>query len=219
MNPNNSIIISFNTLRKMIGILGMALPFICVLGSSLLSHCWCLETSISFYYFTELGGVVTGTLCSLGTFLLSYNGYELKDTIASKLGGIFAILIALFPAKGPAEWSACDIIQRYNSPFSDTVHSAATVLFFAVLIYMSLFLFTKGDSNPTPQKLKRNTVYRICGYTMLVSIVILGIFYLFAKDFPPSWSNFHPILVFETIALLAFGVSWLTKGEAILKDK
>jgi hypothetical protein len=29
---------------------------------------------------------------------------------------------------------------------------------------------------------------------------------------------FNPVFWLETIAILAFGVSWLTKGEAILKD-
>jgi len=29
----------------------------------------------------------------------------------------------------------------------------------------------------------------------------------------------HPTLILETIALTSFGISWLTKGEFILKDK
>lgn len=213
----NNIIISFKTLRKAIGILGIALPFICVIGASALTGCWCVQTSISFYHFTKLDGVVIGTLCVLGAFLLSYNGYDLQDTIVSKLAGVFAILIALFPAKGPSVWSPCDVLQTHSSADSDTVHSIATALFFVALIYMSLFLFTKDGGAPTPQKLKRNVVYRICGFTMLGSIIFLGICDL--VHIPESWKAWDPILVFETVALIAFGVSWLTKGEAILKDK
>jgi len=215
-DPGNGMIISFMTLRKAIGVLGIALPFVCVIGSSVLSQCYCVEESISFYYYTKLGGFLVGTLSALGIFFLSYNGYDKWDMIASKSAGFFAILIALFPARGPAVFSACDIIQRHASALSDTVHSLATTLFFVVLICMSLFLFTKSDGNPTPRKLQRNTVYRICGYVMLASVILLGICY---EKWVPGWSSWHPILVFETVALIAFGVSWLTKGEGILKDK
>jgi hypothetical protein len=31
--------------------------------------------------------------------------------------------------------------------------------------------------------------------------------------------DYHPVFVLETITLGAFGISWLTKGDAILKDK
>jgi hypothetical protein len=203
------------TLRKAIGILGIVLPFVCVIGSSVLSQCTCFEGSVSFYYYTKMGGFLTGTLCSLGIFLLSYNGYNTWDKIVSKTAGLFAILIALFPAKGPAVFSACDIIDRHASAFSDTVHSVACALFFVDLICMSLFLFTKDDGNPMPKKLKRNIVYKICGYVMLASVILLGICYM---KWVPSWSSWDPILVFETVALIAFGVSWLTKGQGILKD-
>lgn len=215
-DPGTEMIISFMALRKAIGILGMALPFVCVIGSSVLSQCYCLEESISFYYYTKLGGFLIGTLCSLGVFFLSYNGYDKWDMIVSKSAGLFAILIALFPAKGPDMFSACDIIQRHASTLSDTVHSVATALFFVALIGMSLFLFTKSDGNPTAKKLQRNTVYRICGYVMLGCSVLLGICH---EGWLPGWSSWKPILVFETVALIAFGVSWLTKGQGILKDK
>ena len=216
-DPNDGIVISYKTLRKVIGILGIALPFACVIGSSALSDCWCLETSISFYNFTKLGGVVIGTLCLLGVFLLVNNAFKLLDIVISRVAGTCAILIGLFPAKGPATWSACDIIQRHFSATSDTIHSVATAVFFIALIYMSLFLFTKDGGAPTKQKLQRNFVYRICGYTMLGSVIFLGICY--KGWIPDSWKSNPLILIFETVALIAFGVSWLTKGEAVLKDK
>jgi len=31
-------------------------------------------------------------------------------------------------------------------------------------------------------------------------------------------SFLKPTLIFETLALVSFGISWLTKGELILKD-
>jgi len=49
------------------------------------------------------------------------------------------------------------------------------------------------------------------------------IFGIAAYNFVPGWEDkfrhLKPTIVFETIALWAFGISWLTKGEAILADK
>jgi hypothetical protein len=216
-HPDDGVLISYTTLRKIIGILGIALPFVCVFGSSALSGCWCLDTSISFFYFTKMGGVIVGTLCLLGVFLLVNTAFDLQDIIISKLAGTCAILIALFPARKTTGWNTCDIVILEASKSSDMVHSVATAVFFAALIYMSLFLFTKDGGAPTPQKLKRNLAYRICGYTMLASCIFLGICY--KGWISTSWKNYPLILVFEGVALTAFGVSWLTKGEAILKDK
>ena len=33
------------------------------------------------------------------------------------------------------------------------------------------------------------------------------------------FQHINMLLIFETVCLLAFGVAWLTKGEAILKDE
>ena len=214
-DPGHRMIISFMTLRKAVGILGIALPFACVIGASVLSRCYCIEISISFYFYTKMGGFLVGTLSSLGIFFLSYNGYDKWDILTSKTAGSFAILIALFPARKSAGFSMCDIIQRPASQFSDNVHSVATALFFVDLICMSLFLFTKDDGHPTARKLQRNIVYRICGYVMLVSAILLGICHM---GWLPGWNSWDPILVFETVALIAFGTSWLTKGQGILKD-
>ena len=70
----------------------------------------------------------------------------------------------------------------------------------------------------TRRKLQRNIVYRVCGYTMLACIVliiplkVIPSLVMIAKEYD---------LVFwlEGITIVAFGFSWLTKGEAILKDQ
>jgi len=133
-NPDDNIVISYKTLRKVIGILGISLPFACVIGSSALNDCWCVETSISFFYFTKMGGFLVGTLCLLGVFLLVNNAFDLQDIIVSRLAGTCAILIGLFPARKLTGWNACDIVFREASKGSDTVHSVATAVFFIALI-------------------------------------------------------------------------------------
>jgi hypothetical protein len=82
---------------------------------------------------------------------------------------------------------------------------------------MSIFLFTKSFGKMTPEKKKRNRVYRICGVIMLVSIIGIPI-----DGIPAIYDrikSIKPTLILEFLALTSFGISWLTKGEFILADK
>jgi hypothetical protein len=68
----------------------------------------------------------------------------------------------------------------------------------------------------TTRKKQRNRVYRTCGIVIFVSIAGIPI-----AGLDGIWEHIKflkPTFVLETIALVAFGISWLTKGEAILKD-
>jgi hypothetical protein len=57
----------------------------------------------------------------------------------------------------------------------------------------------------------------VCGIAIFASLATLGILTaVLGKEGlgATAWT-----LVFETIMLLAFGISWLVKGETIYKDK
>jgi quinol-cytochrome oxidoreductase complex cytochrome b subunit len=106
------------------------------------------------------------------------------------------------------------------NPIIGKLHLLFATLLFAALIYFSLFLFTKSKTgNPlSTEKIKRNCVYRFCGFTMLGCILLIAVYYLFLKSRFPGLENIHPVFWLESLALLAFGISWFTKGQAILKD-
>jgi len=139
-------------------------------------------------------------------FLLSYHGYKWYDSLASKCAGVFALGIAFFPTSNVSDKG--DIISM--------LHYITAGIFFVILSLMSIFLFTKSKGHKTPEKIKRNRVYRVCGIIMLVSVTGIPI------DSIPvihdKISFLKPTLIFETTALLSFGISWLTKGEFLLKD-
>jgi hypothetical protein len=54
-------------------------------------------------------------------------------------------------------------------------------------------------------------LYRLCG-RFVVACILIMIVQKFAGVFP---TTMRPVFWLETIALLAFGISWLTKGEGI----
>jgi hypothetical protein len=203
----SSLVISYLTLRKTMGVLGIALPLILLIGGEVLFQLG-LRTSISSYYHTYMGDVLVGTIFAFGIFLYAYKGYERKDDIAGILGGTFAIGVALFPTT---------IDDKITSPdqIVGILHAIFTAAFFAALIYFSLVLFVKSDQpKPYPKKKRqRNIVYRVCGWIMVACVVGIGIGFFF----PSIGSVFGDSLVFwmEAFAIWAFGVSWLTKGEAL----
>jgi hypothetical protein len=90
--------------------------------------------------------------------------------------------------------------------------------FFLTLAYFSLVLFRKTDPTKTAtrRKLQRNVVYTMCGYTILACIALVVVVALLPGAAPVK--RLDPVFWLESVAVVAFGASWLTKGEAILKD-
>ena len=93
---NGSLVISYLGLRKAVGIIGTALPFVLAFGKILVEGPG-IQSSISSYYHTAMRDVFVGSLCAIAVFLMSYHGYERKDDIAGDLACVFALGVALFP--------------------------------------------------------------------------------------------------------------------------
>jgi preprotein translocase subunit SecG len=163
-----------------------------------------IQESISHYYHTNMRNVFVGAICAVALFMFFYSGYDKWDDWAGNMAGIFSIGIALFPTTkvGPSD-------------FIGKIHFVCAALFFVTLIVFSLFLFTKKGSNPTLQKLTRNKIYIICGIIMIFCLIAIVIYYNFFYD---GSVDFSFVFWAETIALIAFGVSWLTKGTTLYPD-
>lgn len=71
----------------------------------------------------------------------------------------------------------------------------------------------------TKLKRHRNRVYITCGIIMLGCILLISSYFIFELHQYLVIYNLKPIFWLETFALWAFGVSWLTKGQAILSDE
>lgn len=209
-NDDRLYVISYFTLRKAVGVLGIVLPIVLVFGNILATGEWKILNSISSYYHTIMRNGFVGILCGVALFMFSYRGHKYIDNLAGDLACIFALGIAFFPNNTA---NPSDIIN--------ILHLISAILFFVVLIFFSLVLFTKTDPDKemTAQKKNRNTIYYTCGFTMLGSILSIAIYMLWIKGKYPAIDSLSLVFWFETIALLAFGLSWLTKGQAILKDK
>ncbi|AEJ19155.1 hypothetical protein [Gracilinema caldarium] len=213
---NKSIVISYKALRRLIGVLGMALPVVLILGGYLQPGNGILG-SISSYYHSNMQDVFVGILWAVGLFLISYKGYDSIDNWVTNLSGLFAIGVALFPTIAHIDDTRPLGVFQLPPAISGTLHLAWAFLFFLLLAYNSYFLFTKtGTKIPGPQKLARNTIYRVCGIIIIASLAGIVLYMLFLQyTFLRHWA---PVLILETLALWAFGFSWLVKGETLFRD-
>lgn len=172
-------------------------------------------------------GVLVGSLWAIGVFLLSYRGYERKDTIAGRLACVFALGVALFPTA--REPGTCDIVHFLTAGrggcdaehIVSFVHATFASFLFLTLAYFSLLLFTETrpgrKSEMTRRKHERNIVYYVCGWIIVASVAAILVLHIGLR-----LSRFGPIPVlfgFESLAVISFGVSWLVKGEFVLRDQ
>ena len=181
-------------LRIILGVLSIALPWIVALlyGG--------IPASISITYYTAQ--CITPFMIILGAascLLISYRGYTKLDDIILTLAGVCGLLICLCPCTNMA-FAAVGTFML--SPLvSGRIHNIAAIIFFGLLSYNSLFLFTKSSGEKTWRKKARNVIYIICG---------IGMIGAFGLVFVPVY---YSIWLTETIALFFFGTSFLTKAD------
>lgn len=221
-DPNQGLLITYRTLRKSVGILGIVLPFLLIVGFDLFDkQCTSFPPSISHFYYTDMGNWFVGTLCAVSLFMFCYNGHDKSDKIASKLAGLFALLVAMFPTDFNSFANIiCSRISLQENPLANIIHYVSAALLFCTFAFFALFQFTKTNK-PGPvnrQKKKRNLIYKICGWVIVFSITGIAIIG-FVDNLNARLKFLKPTFVLETVALVAFGFSWLIKGETFFRDK
>ncbi len=214
---DNSMVASYKTLRTMIGVLGILLPVLVVAFSFIKPECCCIQGSISDYHNSASRNIFVGILCAVSCFLFVYNGYDKKDFWVAKIAGVAGVLVAMFPATTVGKPIDCILTTVFERPeWFHVVHIVSAIILFCCFAYFCLFLFTKSASHPTRQKVYRNRIYRICGWLIIVCMLLVAFCSIRCIK---EWLGFSVVFGLETIMLWAFGFSWFVKGDHILKDK
>ena len=221
MNPqplplDNEYIISYFKLRKAIGWLGLVLPILVRWGAKL-SDKIPSHDSISAYYYTSMRDVFVGILAAIGVFLFCYRGPNQQDNVLTNIAGLCAIGIGLLPTEPIyhpliSARFATSTAECYSNHGPLGFHIYVVALFFLVISYLTIFRFPlPGRPVITTQKLKRNKIYIVCGIVMVLMLIAIVAIKAINKDQSIFWP--------ETVAIVAFAIAWLVKGQAILKDK
>ena len=192
---------SYFSLRKAVGAVGMALPFVLMFGNYLIFKGEIPLPTISQYYHSPMRDVFVGGLISIACFLFFYSGYGKQDRAAGILAGFLALGVVVFPTSSSA-----------NSG-DGQFHGFFAITLFIVLAVISIFHFPrKRPGNP---KRLTDTLQVICGLVMLGCVAAVGLYYA-ARGFAKSEGCF--VFIAESIALIAFGISWFTEGMDLKKE-
>jgi hypothetical protein len=202
---NSDLTYSYLSLRNSLGWIGILLPFVLMLGMLLFFKGDIIRTTISQYYYSGMRDVLVGSLCSIALFLFFYKGYNRYENWSANIAGFFALGIAWFPT------SAVEPLDTIGK-----IHLFCASMFFLILSAFSIFFFTRKVPHPTKRKLKRNIIYVICGLVMIACLLAIVIYVNFIRT---ENSDSHFVFWAETVALIAFGISWLTKGGTLYPDK
>lgn len=183
------------SLRKAVGLIGMLLPFVLMLGNYLFFGGEAVLPTISQYYHSPMRDVFVGALLIMASFLFFYSGYGKTDRIFGIVAGSLALGVVVFPTSASATSS--------DSP----VHGFFAISLFVVLAAISIFDFPR--KRPGMEKRITDRLQVISGLVMLGCVIAVCLYYAF-RGFAKSEGYF--VFILESIALIAFGISWFTEG-------
>jgi hypothetical protein len=209
-------VFTYRRIRRSIGYLGFGLPVVLVLFSLIPFFETAIQPSISHYYYTNLREIFTGTLCAVGLFLIRYKGngnekWWLNDYRLTNYAGVMAFGVALFPTNPIIEKQKIYSLISYSDPWLGRLHYGFAGILFLIFANLAINVFTIGQKKESGTKksaLNENNIYRVCGYSIIVFIILVPIL---------AVTNImaNSTLIMEALSLLCFGIAWLIKGRAL----
>jgi hypothetical protein len=192
---------SYRSLRRAIGILGIALPILLIIGNH-----GEVEKSISYFYYTKMSAVFTGVLIAFGLVLCTYRGSKLpnekiSENVLTTIAGFCALLVALVPTR--SEDGIDGLFYMHDDLLRGSIHYIAAAVFILLMGLVVLFKFTQA---PYYKKF-----YKVMGIIVLIGWV----FAIFAFAFQKLSGNIlfkGDIFWGESVSLWAFGFAWLRRG-------
>ncbi len=201
----SSPVFNYRALRLFMGIIAIALaPIVSGVASEPLA-------SVSASYHTDARDVFVGMLLIVATFLWMYNGHRINEAFASKVAGLAASLVAIFPT------SCANCAIASNSTFhweiGPAIHWVAAATLFAILAYFCFGPFRQNTKAQGGKKGRRSKIYFACGCVMIACML----FGLIAKLTMTSEAMDVMSITYwvEAIALSAFGVAWIVSGKVL----
>ncbi len=209
---------SYLVMRAAIGLLGIGLPIELFLGDALwLEGGLKARGSLSAYYHSGMRDVFVGTLFATAVFLITYRVVEQTlDNTLSIIAGIAAMGVALFPTSRPPGSTSppTPLEVHLGEQRVAIVHYICAGILMVSLAVIS-FIFGVREGRRSQQRASGRarlspTFWRWfhwgCTAAIGLALVFMG-----ASEIT-RWFTQYSLIVGETVAVLAFGVSWLMKG-------
>lgn len=222
----------YHDLRLMVGCIAFLFP-VAVLLITLK-----VTPSISASYHTHARDVFVGLLFVIGALLVAYKGHNQPEERISTIGGLAAIVVALFPTVCDSKLfpTACyaelvpTICTRCGTALNSNIHKFAAFILFSTVVYFCLVAFLSRVFSKIDNKSKFTillaTKYALKGVDknipqvgkkllrlriyLFCGLLIAGI--LLLSVFASSLINTFTFWA-ETIALGLFGIAWMTASK------
>lgn len=167
-------------------------------------------TSISGSYYE--GGwsqiILIGFLFAIAAFLLAYNGLSTREMVLSKIASVAAFGVAIFPCACPGH-----LELPVFAPEVPYVHGASAATMFLILAFFCYEFYRRAQAKGYVQAKRRARIYAVCGALIVISIAVLAIDKLTGHALSARFDKLT--FVGEGVALVAFGVSWLTASRIL----
>ena len=145
---------------------------------------------------------LVGSLFAISAFLLAYNGEEALEMVLSKIAGVAALGVALFPCR-------CDVYDEIL-PY---VHYVSAAVMFIVLACLCGFFYKRAVRKGHREAIWRSWLYATCGMVIMLAVGVLGLD--FFMDGALSARCDRLVFYGERTALFAFGISWLVASRVL----
>jgi hypothetical protein len=203
---------SYLIMRVLVGALGVALPFLLVLGDGLVFDGDPFpRTSLSSYYYSGVRELFVGALSATGVFLVTYKVADRTlDNTLSTFAGVAVAVVALLPTGLPPDVvEQTPLQERLGESVVETIHYVAAGAFIVSLAVISFFFGVREGTRPPRDGRRSPAFWRryhwTCAAAIAVAVAWIGVTELFGG--PPN-----SLLYGEAVAAWAFGASWLVKG-------
>lgn len=207
-------------LRVLIGLLGILLPVVLLAGDGLLlAGPFAARGSLSAYYHSGMRDIFVGFLFAIGVFLLTYKAFEVDlENLLSALAGLAALVVAVFPTDRPAQVKASSPETPLQEALGEgavaTVHYTAAAFLIVSLGVISVFFGIREGRRRARAGNWPPLAWRWFHWVCAIAIAGACLYIVLANSAHVLDDNYS-LLIGETVAVVAFGVSWLAKGSEL----
>ena len=190
--------IGHHTIRLIIGVIALSLATL----TSIFSEMPLESISASYHEEGWSSNIFVGFLFAISAFLLAYHGRSVFEMVISKIAAVSALGVAMFPCSCGGHQ---EIIPH--------VHYISATIMFLILVAFCYSFFRRARSKGHTQAVFRAFIYAICGVIILISIAVIGLDFILNEAISSRIGR----LTFycEAVALVAFGIAWLTASRIL----
>jgi hypothetical protein len=190
--------IEHHTIKLIVGVIAISLATL----TSIFSETPLESISASYHEEGWSSNIFVGFLFAISAFLLAYHGRSVFEMVISKIAAVSALGVAMFPC-------SCGSHQE----IIPHIHYISATIMFLILVAFCFSFLRRARSKGHTQAVFRTYLYAICGFTILVYIALIGLDSVLEGTISSRISR----LTFycEAVALIAFGIAWLTASRIL----